>query len=80
MIEIEEDPCPLVAWLDRVGESKVDFIERSGMSNRTLYDLLNATNKDYGIFNLQRIEVATRGEVTMRMIVDWLNRKQKGNL
>lgn len=65
---------PLAVWLEKVGESKTDFMRRSGMKRRTLYDILGDVKKDYGILTLSRIEEATGGAVTVRKIVDWLNK------
>ena len=65
---------PLRAWLDRVGETGVAFQERTGLSSRTLYDVLGDVPKNFGILTLRRIEEATGGEVTVRQIIDWMER------
>lgn len=67
---------PLKAWLERVGETATSFMDRTELSSHTIYDLFADRNKDYGIKTLRRIEEGTGGEVTIRMISDWLERKK----
>jgi hypothetical protein len=65
---------PLRAWLKHVGERADWFRKRTRLSSRTLYDILGDKPKNYGILTLRRIEEATGGEVTIRMMLDWLER------
>lgn len=68
---------PLAVWLEAVGESKNGFLKRIGCSTHTLYDFLAGVNKEYSARTLKRFEDGTGGEVTMRMMFDWLDETQK---
>lgn len=74
---VASDPSPLHLWFERVGEKKVDFMDRTGIGNRVLYDLLDGTKRDYLYSTLRKVESGTGGEVTVRMIGDWLDRIHK---
>lgn len=65
---------PLERWFRRSGESKNGFMKRTGISRRTLFDVLGSKNKDYGVRTLARIEKGTGGKVTIGHMVAWLRR------
>lgn len=65
---------PLGAWFSRVDETKDAFIERTGISRASLFHVLADLDLDYSVRTLARIEEGTGGEVTVRMLLDWLNR------
>jgi hypothetical protein len=67
---------PLEAWLRSVREKKKDFLARTGIPRATLFDLLRGADKDFGMRTLTKIENATGGEVTIKMLRDWLNRNR----
>ena len=73
-----DDQCPLEAYFETTGEKKVDFMERTGISVRTLYDILGRKNRDYGIMTLQKIETATGGVVSLRAMAEWLTKERTG--
>lgn len=66
--------CPLERYLAEHELSVVAFCGEGGFAPRTIYDLLNGVPKDYSLSTLNKIEVATRGEVTLSQLADWIDR------
>ena len=73
-----DDTCPLEVWFQRAGESKNEFMERTGIKRRTLFDLLDGAHRDFRVGTLSTVETGTGGEVTMRMMIEWHNTKHRG--
>lgn len=74
MTSATDDICPLERYFQESDETKTEFMRRTGVKHRTLFDLLGGVNKDYGVRNLRKIETGTGGRVTIRMMVEWLDR------
>ena len=64
---------PLQDWFERTEAKKVEFADHNGIARNTLFDILGDKRKDYGIVTLRKIEAGTGGQVTVRMIGDWLD-------
>lgn len=75
-----EKPCPLETWLDRHGESVTDFAERAGLAFSTCYDIIGGKRRSYRVDTVSRIETATAGEVTLRMLIDWITSLERADL
>jgi predicted transcriptional regulator len=64
---------PLQAWFERTGEAKLEFADENDISRNTLFDILGDKRKDFRIGTLSKIESGTGGQVTARMIMEWLS-------
>lgn len=70
--------CPLETYLDEIGETKKDFSARARLPWSTLFDILRGITDNPTIATLGKIEAATGGAVTIRMMTEWLGSRTDG--
>ena len=63
--------CPLAVWLEHHDVPVVRFARQTGLSKKTVYNLLNGSNR-FRIDTLLAVQEATGGEVTVDKMADWV--------
>lgn len=74
----DSDICPLQAWFDAHPEVViVEWAQESGIAFKTIFDLKAARRLNPKVDTLAKIEAGTGGEVTLRQMLDWINRQKR---
>lgn len=74
---MNDDTSPIDEYLYRVNKTVVDLADESGIGFKTIYEI-KAGRRRPGIDTLQALETASGGAISIRRMIDWLNRQPKG--
>lgn len=72
-----ENEHPLAIWLEKHGESAMEFAEFVGVSFSTIYHLMSGRTKMPQVPTLQAIQTGTGGEVTIQEMIAWTQKQQR---
>ncbi len=71
------DLHPLDRWLVAKELKVYEFAEEHGLNFKTLYSHVNGDVKEPSIDVMERIEDATKGQVSLRAQIDWVRRQRR---
>lgn len=74
----DSDICPLQAWFDEHPDTVIaEWAADAGIAFKTIFDLKAGRRLNPQLETLTKIETATAGAVTLRQMMDWINRQKR---